>query len=99
MGELLVLCDSIVTKLIIKLGLCMYSTSTVVVLKTHCIFCTLFKPRRKSALETFLQTKRKDTQAHDDHGEHVGKKVVAKYRGNWVAGVVKEVQLIEGKQR
>ena len=60
---------------------------------------TLFKPRRKSALETFLQTKRKDTQAHDDHGEHVGKKVVAKYRGNWVAGVVKEVQLIEGKQR
>ena len=50
---------------------------------------TLFKPRRRSALQTFLQTKRSDTIAHNDLGEYVGKKTVAKFKGRWIRGEVK----------
>ena len=60
---------------------------------------TMFKPRRRSALQTFLQTKRKDTLAHNDLGEHIGKRVVAKYRGRWIRGEVKSTDTgNDGKQ-
>ena len=50
---------------------------------------TLFKPKSRAALCTFLQTKRNDSDAHNDMGQHVGSKVAVQYKGKWMGGRVK----------
>ena len=52
---------------------------------------TLFEPKYKRSLETFLQTKRNDAvdgQGGLDQGEHVGAKVKVRYKGTQVVGTV-----------
>ena len=51
---------------------------------------TLFEPKAKdkTALHTFLQTKRGDTTEQGDMGEYVGDKVREKYKGIWYDGTV-----------
>ena len=49
---------------------------------------TLSQPKRKRALETFLQNTYPDSDAHSDQGEHVGAKVKEHYKGKWIKGTV-----------
>ena len=58
---------------------------------------TLFKPRHPFALNTFLQTMRKEN-ADSDQGEYVGRKVRVKYRSKWCEGNVVATKAIDGKQ-
>ena len=59
---------------------------------------TLFKPKYKHALQTFLQTKRKGHEPHNDYGEYVGADVRVKYKQEWVEGKVLAVCDIGKKQ-
>ena len=52
---------------------------------------TMFKPKRRQTVHTFLQTESKgNAQAGqaNDFGKYIGNKVKAKYKGAWVSGVV-----------
>ena len=49
---------------------------------------TLFEPRHKNALQTFLQTKRAGHEAHNDYGEYVGAEVRVNYKGERIEGKV-----------
>ena len=61
---------------------------------------TLFKPKRKSALRTFLQTKRDDNDVHSDLGEYVRARVVlTKYHNNWIGGGVEALHCENGVQK
>ena len=62
---------------------------------------TMFAPKKtrtQSALHTFLQTKRDETPAHSDLGEHVGARVKCKFRGKWIKGTVVATSCSQGKQ-
>ena len=56
---------------------------------------TMFEPKHKSALHTFLQTERKEMQNHGDMGEYVGAKTKAKHNGEWISGTVVSVSSID----
>ena len=50
---------------------------------------TIFEPKHKTALHTFLQTERGGMSAHGDLGEYVGAKVKLKINNKWDTGIVK----------
>ena len=58
-----------------------------------------FKYKYKCALETFLQTKKDDSDAHSDQGEHVGARVKVTYKGQEIQGTVVSTYEKKGTQR